>query len=84
MITSIEDENHEVFGTLGRGGGFRVVWGRGDCPGVGGGAVRSSGRGRGRGAEGRILVEDMAYGGYYYGDHPSNGYFLRIQFVATF
>ncbi|MCL2104509.1 MAG: alginate export family protein [Kiritimatiellaeota bacterium] len=34
--------------------------------------------------KGRILIEDMAYGDYYYGDHPSNGYFLRVQLVATF
>ena len=33
---------------------------------------------------GRIVAEDMIYGDYYYGDHPSNGYFLRVQLVATF
>jgi hypothetical protein len=30
------------------------------------------------------LVEDMAYGDYYYGNHPSNGYFFRVELVATF
>ncbi|MCL1919940.1 MAG: alginate export family protein [Kiritimatiellaeota bacterium] len=39
----------------------------------------------GRGSlKGRIVAEDMIYGNYYYGSHPSNGYFLRVELVATF
>ena len=34
--------------------------------------------------KGRVMVEDMIYGDYYYGDHPSNGYFFRVELVATF
>jgi len=34
--------------------------------------------------KGRIMVEDMAYGDYHYGKHPSNGYFFRVELVATF
>ena len=33
---------------------------------------------------GRIMLEDMIYGDYFYGDTPSNGYFFRVELVATF
>ena len=34
--------------------------------------------------KGRLVAEDMIYGDYYYGDCPSNGYFFRVELVATF
>ena len=34
--------------------------------------------------KGRIVAEDMVYGDYYYGKHPNNGYFFRVELVATF
>jgi len=34
--------------------------------------------------KGRIMAEDMAYGDYYYGKTPNNGYFFRVELVATF
>ena len=34
--------------------------------------------------KGRVMVENMAYGDYYYGKTPSNGYFFRVELVAAF
>jgi len=34
--------------------------------------------------KGRIVAEDMVYGDYYYGTNPNNGYFFRVELVATF